>query len=157
MQINGEGGPRCKLYKKILKTVIVSLVTAGIAVGVAYALAPALLGVLGFGAAGPVAGSVSAGSLFSIIQAIGMGVSIPVGMVVVPAIISSITAGLAAWEWDNLDTYADLLLSWMRPFASTAMQWWGRVERFARGVGRAVARRIQLFGSSAMHWFRMWF
>ncbi|KAK0495229.1 hypothetical protein EDD18DRAFT_266995 [Armillaria luteobubalina] len=67
-------------------------------------LAPLALGIVGFGAAGPVAGSlaaaiqsgignVAAGSAFAVAQSIGMGGAIPAGVYAV----SGATAGVAGW------------------------------------------------------------
>ncbi|KAK0480315.1 adaptin N terminal region-domain-containing protein, partial [Armillaria novae-zelandiae] len=67
-------------------------------------IAPAALGILGFGAAGPVAGTlaaviqggignVAAGSAFAVAQSIGMGGAIPAGVYAV----SGAAAGAAGW------------------------------------------------------------
>ncbi|KAH9920086.1 uncharacterized protein B0H18DRAFT_617130 [Fomitopsis serialis] len=81
---DAEKCPRCQLNMTI------GLTVAGAAIGVLLApvVAPAALGLVGFSAAGPVAGTlaaaiqasignVAAGSLFAICQSVGMGGALP--------------------------------------------------------------------------------
>lgn len=88
---------------------------AGVIVGIVLTpvILPHTLGLLGFGAAGPVAGGlaavaqsgmgcVAAGSLFALAQSIAMGGPIPAVVYIFPgAVIGGITGWLVGWvvEW----------------------------------------------------------
>ncbi|KAH9956243.1 hypothetical protein BC827DRAFT_1232503 [Russula dissimulans] len=90
-----------------------SYVAAGAAAGVALTpvVAPILVGAVGFGAAGPVAGTLAtiwqasignvvAGSAFAVAQSIGMGGAIPIGISAIGAAIGAV-AGASAGGGEN--------------------------------------------------------
>ncbi|KAK0470046.1 uncharacterized protein EV420DRAFT_86284 [Desarmillaria tabescens] len=83
---------------------IIGVASAVAGVALAPVILPPALGVVGFGAAGPVAGTlaaaiqsgignVAAGSAFAVAQSIGMGGAIPAGVYAV----SGIVGGIAGW------------------------------------------------------------
>ncbi|KAK0430687.1 hypothetical protein EV421DRAFT_1899384 [Armillaria borealis] len=91
-------------------------IIGGVIVGIALTpvILPPALGLLGFGAAGPVAGglaavaqsgmgNVAAGGLFALLQSIAMGGSIPAIVYIIPgAVIGGIAGWLVGWIVDWL-------------------------------------------------------
>ncbi|KAK0204557.1 hypothetical protein DFS33DRAFT_1382454 [Desarmillaria ectypa] len=85
----------------------------GVIAGVALTpvIVPSILGLFGFGAAGPVAGglaagiqsgigNVAAGSFFALVQSMAMGGAIPAGLYVASGVIGGITGWLVDWLVD---------------------------------------------------------
>ncbi|PBL03937.1 hypothetical protein ARMGADRAFT_1004597 [Armillaria gallica] len=91
-------------------------IIGGVIVGIALTpvVLPHTLGLLGFGAAGPVAGglaaaaqsgmgNVAAGGLFALLQSIAMGGSIPAIVYIIPgAVVGGIAGWLVGWIVDWL-------------------------------------------------------
>ncbi|KAH9949143.1 hypothetical protein B0H21DRAFT_820333 [Amylocystis lapponica] len=99
--------PVCR-FSKNLRTVATVAGGALAGAALAAALTPAILGLLGFGPAGPVAasiaagiqsgiGSVSVGSLFALCQSIAMGGALPCGVYAAGAVIGLAIAAAAAF------------------------------------------------------------
>ncbi|OCH93240.1 hypothetical protein OBBRIDRAFT_885642 [Obba rivulosa] len=111
-----EECPQCRKNSEMLKAGLKICLCAGLGALAVPVVAPLALGIAGFSAAGPVAGtlaaawqasigSVAAGSIFALCQSIAMGGAIPAAGIVVGAAVAA-AAGAAGGRPDGDDEEA---------------------------------------------------